>query len=100
MANLVCTKANGKPCSTLFPVDHFINHRAQASLLTTKELDMVLLGSIMTTVLDHDAVDGRYKPAKICKVLSCYMHNGYKVCKSTYTFLYGVGSKHTLENIK
>lgn len=28
------------------------------------------------------------------------MHNGYKVCKSTYAFLYGVGTKHRLENIK
>ena len=27
------TKANGKPCSTLFSVEHYINHLAQASLL-------------------------------------------------------------------
>ena len=29
-----CTKANGKPCSTLFSVDHYFEHRSQASLLT------------------------------------------------------------------
>ena len=41
-----CGKANGKPCSTLFPVEHYIQHRAQASLLTRQELDLVLLGSL------------------------------------------------------
>ena len=96
-----CTKANGKPCSTLFSVEHYIDHRAQASLLTREQLDLVLLGSIMTTVLDRDGiVDGRHKPAKRRKVSSCHMHNGYKVCKTTYAFLYRVGTKHRLENIK
>ena len=96
-----CTKANGKPCSTLFPVEHYIQHRAQASLLTRQELDLVLLGSIMTTVLDRDSiVDGRHIPAKRRKLSSCHMHRGYSVCKSTYAFLYGVGTKHRLESIK
>jgi len=48
-----CSKADGKPCSSLFSVEHFIDHRAQASLLTRQELDLVLLGSIMTTVFDR-----------------------------------------------
>ena len=29
-----CTKANNKPCSTLFSVAHYMEHRSQASLLT------------------------------------------------------------------
>ena len=96
-----CAKADGKPCSTLFSVEHYIEHRSLASLLTRQELDLVLLGSIMTTVMDRDSiVDGRHKPAKRKKISSCHMHNGYKVCKSTYAFLYGVGTKHRLENIK
>ena len=96
-----CTKANGKPCSTLFSTEHYIDHHAQASLLNRQELDLVLLGSIMTTVLDRDSiVDGRHKPAKRIKVSSSHMHNGYKVCKTTYAFLYGVGTKHRLEAIK
>ena len=28
------------------------------------------------------------------------MHNGYKVCKTTYAFLYSVGTKDRLEAIK
>ena len=55
----------------------------------------------MTTVLDRDSiVDGRHKPAKRRKVSSSHMHNGYKVCKTMYAFLYGVRKKHRLEAIK
>ena len=86
-----CSKANGKPCRTLFSTEHYTDHHAQASLLNRQELDLVLLGSIMTTVLDRDSiVDGRHKPAKRRKVSSSHMHNGYKVCKTMYAFLYGV----------
>ena len=96
-----CTKANGKPWSTLLSVAHYMEHRSQASLLTRKELDLVLLGSIITTVLDRDSiVDGRYKSAKQRKVSSCHMHHGFTVCKSTYAFLYNIGTTHRLENIK
>ena len=77
-----------------------MEHRSQASLLTQKELDLVLLGSILTTVLERDSiVDGRNKPAKRRKVLSCHMHHGFTVCKTTYAFLYNIGTKHRLENI-
>ena len=75
-----CTKANGKPCSTLFPVEHYIQHRTQASLLTRQELDLVLLGSIMTTVLDRDSiVDGRHIPAKRrnCHHVTCIVDTVY-----------------------
>ena len=95
-----CTKANGKPCSTLFSVEYYIDYRAQASQLKRQELDLLLLGSILTTVLDRDSiVNGRHKPPKRRKV-SSHMHNGYKVCKTTYAFLYSVGTKHRLEAIQ
>ena len=44
-----CKMANGKPCSSLFPVDYYIDTRSQASLLTRQQLDLVLLGSVMST---------------------------------------------------
>ena len=59
-----CTKANRKPSSILFSV-HYIDHRAQASLLTWEQLHLVFLGSIVTTVLDRDSiVTDRHKPDK------------------------------------
>ena len=38
-----CKKFKGKPCSSLFPLDHYIDLRAQSSLLTHDELDLTLL---------------------------------------------------------
>ena len=81
-----CTKANGKPCSTLLSTEHYIDHRAQTSVLNRQQLDLVLLGSIMTTVLDSDSiVNGRHKPANQRKVSSSHMHNGYNVCNFVWS---------------
>ena len=73
-----CQKADGKPCSSLFPLEHFIDMRSQASLMTCQELDLVL----MTTIYDHDAIvaRGRHKPVKRCKITSHFMHNVWHVC--------------------
>ena len=45
-----CSLANGSPCSSLFSVDDYVSHRSQASLLTHNELDLVLIGSMMSLV--------------------------------------------------
>jgi len=51
-----CKKADGKPCGTQFPLEYYIEIRAQASLLTRNELDMVLLCSVMTTINMSDNI--------------------------------------------
>ena len=97
-----CKKANGMPCSSLFSVEHYITLRAQSALLTRNELDMVILGSLMSTTLDdnHCVKDGRHKGAKRHKVSSNFMHHGYNVCKATYAFLYGIGVNHRVLAIR
>ena len=97
-----CKNANGKPCSTLFPLDHYIQMRAQVSLLTRHELDLLLLGSIMTTIENHEETSGhgRHKPVKRQRITSHYMHEGYHVCTKTYAFLYGIGANHKLKALK
>ena len=91
-----CKKAGGEPCSSLFSVEHYITLRAQSALLSRTELDMVLLGSLMSTTLDdsHTIKDGRHKDAKRRKMSSNFMHHGHNVCKVTFAFLYGVGINH------
>jgi len=42
-----CTLADGKPCSTLFPREYFIDTRV---ILSRNELDMFLLGSVVASV--------------------------------------------------
>ena len=89
-----CKMADGKPCSSLFASECYIDIRAQASLLTRQQLDLVLLGSVMsTTAVDKDVVHGRRRPTKRQRLSTGYMHRGYQLCKNTYNFLYGLG-KH------
>ena len=91
-----CTKADGKPCSTLFSLEHYIELRAQASFLTHDELDLVLMGSIMSTIMTNDVAWCRHKPTKRSRIRQHYMHNGHTVCKTTFMFLHGVGKKRLI----
>lgn len=97
-----CKKAGGNPCSSMFSVEHYIVLRAQSALLTRTELDMVILGSIMSTTLDdtHSIKDGRHKDTKRRKVSSNFMHHGHNVCKVTFAFLYGIGINHRVLAIR
>ena len=94
-----CTKNNGKACSGLFSVDHYIELRPQASFLTHDELDFTLMGSIMSTLFTDDVFWCRHKPAKRNRFRQQYMHNGHTICRNTFTFLYGIGKKR-LQNVK
>ena len=97
-----CRKVSGKHhCSDLFPVDHYLELQAQSSFLTRDELDLVLMGSIMCTAFRDDCIrDGRRKPVKRRKLTTMmYMHEGHKVCKKTFCFLYSIG-KDRLRAVK
>ena len=59
-----CTRNAGKACSGLFSLDHYIELQAQASFLTHDELDLTLMGSIMSTLLSEDVAWNRHKPTK------------------------------------
>ena len=61
-------KADGKP---LFMLKHYVDMHRQASLMTHQELDLVLLGALMTTLHDHIACC-RHKPAKRTKISSTF----------------------------
>ena len=45
-----CLKADGRPCSTLFPLHHYEEIQAQSYIMTHDELDFVLMGSLMITM--------------------------------------------------
>lgn len=94
-----CSKANGKPCSGLFSEEHYVEFRAQASLLTHEQLDLVILGSIMATIRKDDISHGRHKPAKRQKTMMAYMHHGHHLCARTYNFLHGLGS-HRVKHVR
>ena len=92
-----CKKVKGKPCSSLFTLDHYIDLRAQSSFLTHDELDLVLLGCIMCTVIIDECIrDGRHKPVKRRRTSITFMHHAHEVCKMTFGFLYGVGRRRIM----
>ena len=60
-----CKKACGQPCSSQFSIEYYMERRAQASLLTRTELDLIMLGSVMSTArVDDSITHGRHKPVK------------------------------------
>lgn len=92
-----CKKAKGKPCSSLFPLDHYVDLRAQSSFLSHDELDLALLGCIMCTVITDDYVrDGRHKPVKRRRTSISFIHHSHDICKTTFCFLYGVGRRRIM----
>ena len=40
----------GSPCSNLFPLDYYVAHQLQVVDHTLKELDLVIMGSLMSVV--------------------------------------------------
>ena len=95
-----CTIAKGSPCSSLFSLDYYISHRLQATELTHNELDLVIVGSLMSVVNMGDNIkDGKHKSVKRKRTFCDFQHNGHRVCQVTYRFLLGIG-KHRLKAIK
>ena len=95
-----CSKANGKPCSTLFSEEHYADLRAQAAFLTHEQLDLVILGSVMATIHTDDSIlHGRHKPAKRQKTMMTFMHHGHHLCSTTYNFLHGLGT-HRVKHVR
>ena len=93
-----CKIANAKPCRGLFSVEQFIEFRAQSSFLTHEQLDLVLMGSVLSMVNASDKGVGRHQ-AKQQRITVTFMHRGYHLCRNTHMFLYGV-SKHHIQSIK
>ena len=95
-----CHLAHGRPCSDLF--SHYIQLRAQSSFLTRNELDLTLICSIMSTVIQDDYVrDGRHKnPKRRKQTTTSYLHHGHDTYMyKTFTFLHGIG-KDRLRNVR
>ena len=79
--------ADGKPCSGLFSLEQHIESRAQSSFLTREQLDLVLMGSILSTVNDSDKGVGCHQ-TKRQRITVTFMHRGYYLCIEQHTHSY------------
>lgn len=48
--HLSCGINKGSPCSSLIPLDTYVYHRAEAAGLTQDQLDLVLIGVVMSVL--------------------------------------------------
>ena len=62
----------------VFPLEHFIEMRAQCSFVTKDELDLILMVYISSVMLDSDAVKGGHhlQAAKCRRITTAYKHHG------------------------
>ena len=96
-----CTLADGKPCSTLLPLQYYVDYRAQVFFLSREQLDMVLLGNVASNIREDDDVGTRngHRPAKRIRTCMDYKHKGYMLCRKTFTFLHDM-SHHKVQAMK
>ena len=95
-----CRLNNGSPCSSLVPLQKYVCHCSEAAALTRDQLDLVLIGAVMSLVnTDDQAFDHSHKSKARQRIYSHYLFGGQHVCRNTFQFLIGVG-KDRLRAIK
>ena len=70
--------------SNFFTLHYYISHRAQADLLSHKDLDMALTGAMMAFTNNREHItNGGHTVEERQRAHTTYMHNGRKVCQQT-----------------
>ena len=81
-------------------MEKYVCHRSEASALTQDQLDLLLMGAVMSVLNSHDeSEDKSHKLKSRERIYSTYLFGGQRVCRRTYQFLLGVG-KDRLQAIK
>lgn len=91
---------NGKPCCTLFSVDHYQRVRDECRQLAKSELDLVVMGQLLAlTQKDEMTQAKRHSPKQRQRSFTCFKHGGHDVCMATFCFLHAIG-KVKFQSIK
>ena len=65
--------------------------RSETASLTRDQLDLVLIGAIMSVLnSDNESEDKSHKSKQRERIYSSYLFGGQRVCRRTYQFLLGV----------
>ena len=84
-------------CCHQFTQEHYEQVRSWCASLSRPELDMLLMGQIMsltnTSELSVHSTSYRHKEQERARSRMTYYHQGLKVCRSTFLFLHGIGIK-------
>lgn len=93
---------NKSPCCQLFSVDHYLSLRCAFAELTHTELDMMVMGEIMSTCFHSPQASGQSSSPTADKMthnFQHFYHHGHRVCQPTFLFLHTIGIKR-FKNIK
>ena len=84
-----CRLNNRSPRSRLVPLQKYVCHRSEAAALTRDQLDLVLIGAVMSLVnTDDQAFDHSHKSKTRQRIYSQYLFGGQHVCRNTFQLLY------------
>ena len=82
---------NNTPCCKLFSIEHYLDMQSWCAGLTTSELDMVMMGQIMSlTDTSERTTSLKHKERKRQRIRATYLHKGKRVCKTTFLYLHDI----------
>ena len=91
-----CSIVPGGCCQQFAPA-HFEQMRSLCAALSRAELDLILMGQIMSLTnnseLTVNFMSHRHKRQERVHSNMTYFHQGLKVCRATFLFLHGIGTK-------
>ena len=97
-----CKKGLGsQPCSSQFSADHLLSVRASCSELTRSELDMVVMGQLMSEMNDDTTTNpvSRHRPKERQRAVCSFQHQGKHICEKMFQFIHTIGDTH-YKNLK
>ena len=95
-----CKHANGKPCCSLFSIDHYHGVRDECRQLSSSELDLVVMGQLLALTQRDDVTQAQHhSPKERKRSFTCFKHGGHDICIKTFCFLHTI-SRSKFEAIK
>ena len=95
-----CKHYDGKPCCTIFSVDHYQRVRDDCRQLSRSELYLVVMGQLLALTQSDETTQVKYHSPKDRKrSFTCFKHGGHNICIKTFCFLHTIG-RSNFEAIK
>lgn len=81
-----------KACSLTLTLDNFVDSQNNCKELSSTELDLVLLGTIQSSLNCNDtSISGRVEKNRQ-RARMAYFYHGKRICMKTFLFLHGIHS--------
>ena len=84
-----CRLNKGSPCSNLIPLEKYVCHHSETASLTRDQLDLVLIGAVMSVLNSKDELEDHSHKSKVEKesIQRTYLVDNVSVAAHTNFFL-------------